>query len=466
MMFKPFNPVYLIVLGYGILLLLGIYYFGGTGDMGDSIAHFVFAKYAPIHPELYFHHWAKPVFVLLASPFAQFGFNGVKVLNATLALTNVYLTFLTAQKLNLSRPWMSALLLVCMPLNYIITLSSLTEPLFAFTTILSIYLYLTNNIYWALILLSFLPYVRSEGLIILGVFFLLLVYQKKYKALPLMLIGSVLYGIAGYPIHHNFFWVITEIPYAHLSSVYGSGSLFHFVDELTNVVGIPIYILVCLGLIVGVIHLFRKNLSVELNVLIYLGFLSFFIAHTLFWYLGIFNSMGLKRVFVGVAPLMAIISLCGYNYILDDLHLNKPLIKWSSFLILVYVLVFPFTPNPSAIQFKKDLFSRQEQMLALKVVAETQQIRTKKLPIMYNNFYLGLVMDNDRFNLDERLPLCHAELKKVQSGTLIIWDNKLLGSETDVEKSELDTMQILKPVFTYSANDFGQEIVFSGYLRK
>lgn len=120
-------------------LAAGIFFFTGTGDMGDSVAHFLFARYAVVHPELYFHHWAKPVFVLLASPFAQFGFEGAKVFNALVSMACVYFTYRVAFQLKLKQHWIVALLLICMPLNYILTLSALTEPLFALFTILALY---------------------------------------------------------------------------------------------------------------------------------------------------------------------------------------------------------------------------------------------------------------------------------------------------------------------------------------
>ena len=53
----------------------------GTGDSGDSIKHFLYSKYAFDYPAFFFHHWAKPVFVLLSAPFAWFGFKGMIVFN-------------------------------------------------------------------------------------------------------------------------------------------------------------------------------------------------------------------------------------------------------------------------------------------------------------------------------------------------------------------------------------------------
>lgn len=460
------QPIYWVLLLYSFCLLLGLVICDGTGDMGDSMAHFVFAQSAPKHPELYFHHWAKPVFVLLASPFAQFGFNYVKLLNCILSVLSIYFTFRVAEKLKLQTPWMAALLLACMPLNYILTLSSLTEPLFAFFTIVSVYLTLQQRYLSSIMLLSFLPYVRSEGLIIIGVFFLFQIFKRNWKVLPFFMFGSVVYGIAGYSVYHNFFWVISDIPYAHLSSVYGSGSLFHFVEQLTSVVGIPIYILLCFGIIWGLLAIIRKQFSVELHLLIYGGFVSFFVAHTLFWYLGIFNSMGLIRVFNGVAPLMALIALSALNAISVFFNERGKIKNVLLSIITTYIVLFPFTPNPSAIQFKKDLMAREEKIQALRVAEKIKTMDNVDGAIMYNHYYIGVALNNDRFDTTQRIPLLKAELKNLKPGTIIIWDNKLIGSETDVFKSELDTLKSLTPIASFSAKDYGQEVTYAIYQMK
>lgn len=446
-------------------LAAGIFFFTGTGDMGDSVAHFLFARYAVVHPELYFHHWAKPVFVLLASPFAQFGFEGVKVFNALVSMACVYFTYRVAFQLKLKQPWIVALLLICMPLNYILTLSALTEPLFALFTILALYWCLGKKYVAAAVLLSFLPYVRSEGLIVLGVFALYFVYLKQFKFLVFLLSGSVVYGLAGYAVHHDVLWVFTKIPYAHLSSVYGKGPWYHFFEQLPNVVGIPVYILLWLGLIYAVYLLFKKRFSPDKHILIYTLFLCFFVAHSLFWYLGIFNSMGLKRVFLCVGPIMAIMALEGYHFILKLLPANTIVYKALATLLLLYVLVFPFTPNPSAIQFHKDLMAPKEQLLADQLAKEIQGLTANGLPVVYNHYYLGWALQSDRFSKDERIPLSRVELDKLPIGSVIIWDNKLMGWETDIDKSELDARVDLKTVSVYSAMEYGKSIVYAVYLK-
>ena len=67
------------------------HFFDGTGGSGDSIHHYLYAKYATAHPENFFNHWAKPLYVLLACSFAQFGFVGMKIFNALVALFTIFL---------------------------------------------------------------------------------------------------------------------------------------------------------------------------------------------------------------------------------------------------------------------------------------------------------------------------------------------------------------------------------------
>ena len=68
---------------------------------------------------------------------------------------------------------------------------------------------------------------------------------------------------------------------------------------------------------------FKRQAQAEEIVLILCGFGAFLIAHSLFWYLGIFNSLGLKRVLIGIMPMMALIVLYGFNGISEYLFENR-----------------------------------------------------------------------------------------------------------------------------------------------
>lgn len=453
------KALYLLLLLYALLLILGCVLFNGTGDSGDSVLHYLFARYAPQHPKLYFDHWAKPLFVLLASPFAQFGFIGIKVFNCGVSLITVVFTVKTAQSLQLKNTLLIPVFMLCAPLYYILTLSGLTEPLFAMLLSIGLFLSVNKRLANACLLLSFLPYVRSEGLIVLGVYACYLLLQKKIKVMPYLLGGSVLYAIAGFFIHHNFLWVFTKIPYANLGSMYGSGSATHFLVQLVNVVGVPLYALLWTGLLAGIVAIIKRKIALELSVLVYGSFAAFFIAHSLFWYLGIFNSMGLIRVFIAVIPLMTLIALQGFNSLAELLPENNAIKKPVLMLLTGYVLVFPLTPNPAAIHLKKDLMLGSDQVLANKVADYLNQQSNLVYPLLYSHHYLSEALHLDEFDESKKQDLKLYLVKALKPGQVIIWDNWFSGKESGIALQALDSEKSLKRLKVFADSSEGRSFV-------
>lgn len=459
------NRISILLFGYAIIVFIILYFFDGTGDSGDSIHHYLFARYATTHPAFFFNHWAKPVYVLLACPFAQFGFVGIKLFNALVMGCTVFLTFKIAQALDLKNPIMAALIVIFAPLNFVLTFSGLTEPLLAMFTAASLYAVLKDRYITAALILSFLPFVRSEGLIIIGVFGLYFLVKKAWKILPLLSVGHIVYSIAGYFVFHDFLWVFNRIPYADLSSRYGSGRLFHFVEQLNYVVGVPIYILFCIGIIGIIWKAVRQNLKLELGLLVLLGFFAFFTAHTLFWYLGIFNSMGLNRVFVGVIPLIAIIALVGFNTLTEGLLKEKRTAKrLLQGALAAYIFIFPFTSNPAAINWATDMNLSSDQHDAIHIADIARQHSKPDQRYMFAHPYLSEVLDIDYFDDTQSLNLKKKLMKHLTSGDIIIWENWFAVVENNVTKEYLDQQTDLTHIYTLKNKNSG-EVVYSLYKK-
>ena len=457
---------YYVLLVYGVIAALSIIYFDGTGDAGDSVTHYLFARYAPSHPVLYFDHWAKPVFVLLASPFAQFGFVGVKVFNVLVTFFTIIFTYRIAEALKLKNGLLIPVFMLFSPLYYILTFSGLTEPLFALFTVAGIFLCLHHRYLAAALVVSFLPYVRSEGLIILGVFGLYFLVKQNWRVIPALIFGSVAYGIAGYFVYHDFLWVFTKIPYAKLSSVYGRGPLLHFVEQLINVTGVPLYALFWLGFISLTVKSIKGKAVAEQSILILVGFTTFFVAHSLFWYLGIFNSMGLKRVLLGIMPMIAIIVLCGFNVIVEEFLNYTPRVKKLLYVfILLYVFVFPFTANPSAIHWKKDMMLCEEQHLAEKVADFIGKQNNRMYPLVYSHYYLSVTMNLDHFDVLKRIDVSRGSISNMKPGELLIWDNRFADSESGINKKELDEDPTLKNIFSCKGTEHDGEMIFAVFQK-
>lgn len=334
----------------GILAVFSIV-FEGTGDDGDSVMHYLFSRYAPVNPVNFLDHWAKPLFVLLSVIPAQLGFVGIKLFNVTCIGIAAWYTWLIARKLNLSYPTLVFVLFLLTPMTYSVGLSGLTEPLFACWLIVGIYMLMYDRFVWGSIWLSFLPFVRSEGLIILVCMVVYLIARRKWIYLPLLLLGHILYGIPGYFVYGDFLWTFTKIPYGTLNGVYGSGHLFHYFTTMNQVLSLPLRVLLITGMLYGLVMLIqwgKERFSIKHEhfrelMLIYGFFVSFFIAHTLFWYLGIFNSFGLTRVFYGVIPLIILIMLRGIMVMamgMDALTTNKWILRTSSIGMLIVAVFF------------------------------------------------------------------------------------------------------------------------------
>ena len=443
------NLLYLLLLSYALIAVFTIFYFDGTGDAGDSVLHFLYSKYAIQHPELYFNHWAKPFFVLLSSPFAQFGMRGMKFFNVLVILLTLVFTFKSVEELKLKNAYLSLLIIVFSPLTFILTFSGLTEPLFALMVSAGLFGYIKKEYIAPSLLLSFLPFVRSEGLIIIAIFGFFLMLKKQWKYLPLLLFGHLFYSIVGYWTYEDLFWVFNKIPYNKMSSTYGKGELFHFVEQLLYVVGVPIYLLFWLGVIELTREALSKRINLEIHILVFLGFITFFSAHTLFWYLGIFNSMGLKRVLIGIMPFISIISVVGFNFLTERLlKNNKKLKNFFQVSIVAYILLFPFTPNPSAVNWNENMSLSIEQKKATEVSRFMNQLSLNQEKLYYAHPYLSLALKIDHFDSSRRMNLTMNYKEEIHKGDLIVWDYWFSVVEEAVSKEELDNNPNLQQIYT------------------
>lgn len=431
----------IVLIASAVLTYSVVIFFDGTSDSGDSIVHYFFARYTFKYPEFFLHHWAKPVYVLLASPFAQLGFIGIKLFNATVAVATAFITYKVSLKLNQNNAYLSVLFLFLSTMYLVIINSGLTEPLFALFLIVSIYMVLCEKINTAAVLISFLPFVRPEGLLIIPVFAMFMLVKKYYRPLILLLVGHIFYSIVGYFHYHNILWVFTENPNAQLG-YYGHGGWIDFVGKLLYILGVPIYGLFAIGIVYIFICLFfyrnenkKKDHYYEQLILIYGSFFIVFIAHTIFWRFAWFKSMGLNRVMIAVIPAISIIALDGFNFLLS-LFKNERIKFFLKCLVITYAVIFPFTSNHSAVKWKDFKLSTDEVLIddLSKIIREN----FKENKIYCSHPYLCLTLDIDFFDKNKI-----EGIEKIYAGdslpdkSLIVWDSWFSVVECGVSLDQL-----------------------------
>lgn len=449
---KLFLPALFLIQLFFIFLSLST---DGIGQGGDSVFHFLMAKYSWIHPHLFFNHWGKPFFTIPASLFAQFGMNWMKVFNTFNTFIGIYFGYQLARYFQIKNAGLILFFVLLAPLSISVNFSGLTEPMFASVLLSSLYLIAISKETKGVILVSFLPFVRSEGLIILVALALYFLLRKNWKAILLLSSGHIIMSIAGMWIHEDILWVFTKIPYAHLNPVYGKGTWDHFLIQMNFMIGPVLYGLLILGLIAT---LFQYRFKVFLEVftndklfLIYGIFIAFFLAHTSFWALGIFGSMGLTRVFVGVMPLVMLIAIEGFNFTINQIaKRSQSIAYWTSLLLLLICFIFPFLNNPASYELKRDLYLSADEKYLKDSVCTYINKQEKERLIVASNACVPLFLDRDPFDSSAYQTAKNFEILKLQNKKiLLVWDPWFSAVEDDLSSDKInqDSTMVLSKAF-------------------
>ena len=93
-----------------VFLFLLAFESNGLSGGSDSYNHYLIAKNSWTYPSLFMDQWGKPIYNLIASPFAQFGLSGVIFLNILCLIFSGLLVYKTTFKLNLKFAFLGFLL--------------------------------------------------------------------------------------------------------------------------------------------------------------------------------------------------------------------------------------------------------------------------------------------------------------------------------------------------------------------
>jgi len=335
--------ILILFITYSILALLS----EGTHGGADDIEHYYRSRYAFKMPRFFLDHWGKPFFTALSSPFAQFGHNGIKIFNVIAGTLAAYFTYRTAELLKFRFSVLAIFLVISSPLYSVIMMSGMTEILGSLLLILSIFLFFKQKYIWSAVLLSFLPFVRTEALVILPLFIVAYAWQRHWKAIPFLFFGFVFYSIVGGFYYKDFLWVIHMMPYkGNASEIYGSGELLHYVEASKYIFGLPLSILIVAGLVLWVLDpmMKAKNAAKDwfIKMLVaYMPFIIYLAAHSYVWWKGTGNSVGLIRVIVAIIPSAALLGMFAYSRILDLIPVPKIARQLVTALFCIFLVTIP-----------------------------------------------------------------------------------------------------------------------------
>lgn len=441
--------VYLIASVCFISTLLLVLLSKGTYDPGDGVQHYLIAKYAIKYPLLFLDHWGKPVYTLLCMPFAQGGFLGSNIYNLLCNTATSLCAYSIAHKMGLKNAWVGFLFVFYSPLLFMTNFSGLTEPTFALILTGTVLLFLNSNFVAGALLISFLPFARTEGFFIIPLFGIYLITLKQWKALFFCGFATVLYSIIGGLALGDFLWIMHQNPYKGAVDIYGKGPLLHFVAANDRLFGLPLVVLFLLGctsLISDKIT--NKNFFRIMYILVLGSFIVYFVMHSVFWWKGLFGSLGLHRVMAGVAPMVGIIALSGFNFLSKYLSLKLNFHKIITSLIVAAVILYPFK------QYRPPLKPDTELQVLINTSnwIKSHAINTnQKVYCMYP--MLGMLLNVDPFDHTKYISTCMLKYKDfssaLQAGDLILWDSHF-GNECGFLPSDISVLPRVKKIASFN----------------
>lgn len=395
----------------------------------DSWQHFLISKYAIKHPHLFLDQWNKPVFTLVSTWFCQDDMDSLVNFNLLcVSLGALFISFAAHEK-GYRNSWVLIPFTIFMPELFLNTISGLTEPLALMMVSLIIWSWSIGNYRTSVIIASFLPFARTEGFVLLGALFILIVYEKKYKVMPWMLFGSVFMNILGYIITDKPFWIITENPYwgFEMNGTFdpGKGSILHFVNLARPMFGIVLIVLGLVSLVIIPLDLLRRKKVDGIFVFALSAFVLYFLAHTLIYYFGVLGSHGLTRPMALLAPFMALLAYYPVNRLLSSAgHVYRQII-FSSLALSIAMVAYAETHFPLPFQLDKTAipFDRSQ----INFVKAGNWLRDKRLMdrvIIHQSPFFNCIFHKDPYDPKSTYYVWSIDKQNDWSndGSIVIWD--------------------------------------------
>jgi hypothetical protein len=415
----------------GLMALLGvalIFLFPGSPEQ-DTDYHFLEARSAWSNPWLFVDVWGRPLYTTFYALPALLGFTVARFFAVGIGLATAWQTWRLAGDLCLERAWLVIPLLLGQPVFFELFPDLLTEPLFALVFVVALRWHLRGRTNLGMLAASLLPLARPEGVflcVIWGVWVVsksvrsptsppVPVYRNLIRTVPSTLIlatGVFSWWIAAACITRDPLFILHNWPATWHQDVYGRGTFFSYIQRAPEFTGL----LLAVPFVIGLWCKMRVPTWIPLTT----SFLLFFLLHTVFRAYGLFGEAGYPRYMVSVAPVIAALSLAGWNTVARWMEPRSRLSGALGSTILGLSLVQNL--------LYLDSFSAARDPIAIREMSGWLQEHPKP--------YHRLVWSNARMCIVSGLNLVQSPslsspnreatlslLRNAPSGTLVFWDN-------------------------------------------
>jgi len=284
----------------------------------DGGTHYLFARWAWVHPRNLVDVWGRPLFTLLYSgPAVLGGYRAAKLLTVAVAVATAWQTWRLAIDYGLESPALVIPLLWLQPSFLLLSSETMTEPLFALLLVIVLRLQHRQKRSPAALLVSATSLVRPEGFFVNALWGIgLLLERRDAEHHPVLrrwgtvaLLGTfpALWWLAALLIMRDPLYILHNWPPNWSASVatYGRGPALEYFWRRGEILGPLLMYPFAVGVLAVLVRA-RGGLALA-------AVAAFAVVHSILRATGTFGSAGYPRYFVCVAPAIAIVTLFGWN---------------------------------------------------------------------------------------------------------------------------------------------------------
>ena len=179
--------------------------------------------------------WGRPLMTIAYIPASHAGDSLVRVTSLIFFFGAAALTALAARRWGLDHPWLAALFVLAQPLTAMIGFSALPQTVFSFVMAAALALRASGHQRSAAVVVSLLPLARLEGIVVLVVWAVVLLFERRRRFVPLLGSGLLLWWITSSIAFSDAGWLYHESPYGLLGSIYGTTGVGYGFIAVTTV---------------------------------------------------------------------------------------------------------------------------------------------------------------------------------------------------------------------------------------
>ena len=310
----------------------------------DGGHHFIYARWAWKHHELFVSVWQRPLFSLFHALPALAGYEAARIYGAVLSTAGAAMTWRTARHLGIAGSWRCIPFYLLQPALFLMWSDTMTEPLFATVLSAALLAHFSGRQLLGAVLASLLIGARPEGAFVAFVWGLMMLGNLSLgKSIItrgmwslLLAVGLVSWVLAAWAISGDPLYIKNNWPpdWTAGGAAYGKGPPWEYLMRFPEIAGPLLMIPVVAGL--------WKVLRSPGMWLVAALFLFTFAMHSVMRVFGLFGSAGYARYFSAFAPCLAIAGCVGWNQLAAawPRWINRR--TWVVTIVLSFVINFWF----------------------------------------------------------------------------------------------------------------------------